>query len=1149
MQHPLLLQHLRNALEVQGGNGMQHRLNLLRTKGEPHLAEGLQNLLAAIDQSYFHFERQLQAQTRRADLLQGEVDNLQQSLQQIWRKLGEDAATAPSDSAALANQIKSLIVQREAEHAAVFISEARNRRMLDGLREIVFQTNNRGHWTYLNPSWADITNFMVEESLGQRALSYVHPEDRKLYLPQLQGLIAREQDSLRQHVRFVTKEGGYRWLEVSARRVENEQGRMLGVSGSLVDITEQKLAQDRLRDSEERLNQALVATNSRLWDWDLSQAEPYIDPQWLHNLGFSAEDLGQLPWRQQLHPLDWPLWQQHLQEHLKRQRPELDIELRFATKDGAWRHASLRGKVVAWRGRKALRMAGMLLDITQRKQAEETARRQQELTEQILDQLPISVFLKDREGRFVRINRQFHRLSGLEREQIIGKVVHDFSSAGWSEISQREDEQAWQSRQMVTSERRLRQSDPPLDLQINRVVIDIAAGESYLLGFSIDVTEQRAVREALQNALESAQAASHAKSEFLANMSHEIRTPMNGIIGMTELALETTLTRDQREYLTMVKSSADALLVIINDILDFSKIEAGKLDIAEMPFDLKKLVSETAKSMSLRAHEKELELHCELPNNLPTQVLGDPGRLRQVLVNLLGNAIKFTHAGEIVLALRCHQTAEGYNEIEFSVSDSGIGIAAEKQALIFEAFSQVDGSTTRQYGGTGLGLTICKRLVGLMHGHLEVESEEGVGSTFRFTLPLHRVGESGQLLPPEQLQGMTVLVVDSDVEQRRAAADALTDAGLVVFECATGSAALSWLASQSHPSFVWVGHHHSGQGHDGIAIAQQILRLANPPLLMVQLPDSEEFDRAELAGIDMIVVRPLRSSELVDAARQLLGRDHEYAMLLAQAHNPPVVPENARLSILLAEDNLVNQRLALRLFERLGHRVSLVDNGLAVVQRATHESFDLIFMDLQMPGMDGLRATREIRAWEAEQAAKKTPIIAMTARAMQGDRERCIEAGMDDYLSKPIHSGRLRQMLAQYQNHAVQVNADHVLQWRSALLRLDGEAELLLELGEIFLNDGPALLLRLQEALMRGDLDSVGREMHSLRGVLVNFGAHLAIAQTDRLAHGLQTQQDMESLLSIADELEVCLFDVYAALSDLIETGAPALLANAQRGA
>ncbi|UUZ52509.1 PAS domain-containing protein [Massilia sp. H-1] len=349
--------------------------------------------------------------------------------------------------------------------------------------------------------------------------------------------------------------------------------------------------------------------------------------------------------------------------------------------------------------------------------------------------MPIPVFLKDREGRFVRFNRQFQEFYQLTREQLMGAKIEDFTPPAWASVTQQEDTLAWRTGLMVSSERRVTQIDPPIDLVVNRIVIH-SGGESYLLGFSIDVSEQRAARDAMQRAVESAQAASRAKSEFLANMSHEIRTPMNGILGMTELVLESDLAPEQRDDIALVKASADALLTIVNDILDFSKIEAGKLDLEEVPFDLRKLVRDTLRPMTLRAQQKGLQLKVELPPRIPRTVKGDPGRLRQVLINLLGNAIKFTEHGSVTLALALRSETEDRCEITFAVSDTGIGIPLEKQQLIFEAFSQVDGSTTRQFGGTGLGLTICRRLVILMQGDIAVDSEAGKGSTFRFTVPL-----------------------------------------------------------------------------------------------------------------------------------------------------------------------------------------------------------------------------------------------------------------------------------------------------------------------------------------------------------------------------------------------------------------------------
>ncbi|MYM92050.1 PAS domain-containing protein, partial [Rugamonas sp. FT82W] len=379
---------------------------------------------------------------------------------------------------------------------------------------------------------------------------------------------------------------------------------------------------------------------------------------------------------------------------------------------------------------------------------ERAARDQQELTEQILDQLPIPIFLKDRDGRFLRFNSRFEEFTQRSRAEILGRTVDDFASPRWAAATHEEDEQAWTTGRLITTERRMATFDPPLDVLVSRKVIR-TGGLSYMLGYFIDISEQRAARAAMQHAVESAEAASRAKSEFLANMSHEIRTPMNGILGMTELVLESNIDAGQRADLALVKASADALLHIVDDILDFSKIEAGKLEIEEVPFDLRQLVADTLRAMSLRARQKGLALAAEIPPAVPRLMKGDPGRLRQVLLNLVGNAIKFTDAGGVTVALSVGAERDGRSEIAFAVRDTGIGVPPEKQHLIFEAFAQVDGSTTRQYGGTGLGLAICRRLVILMQGRIEVRSVPGRGSVFSFTVPLQHTGAAQAApLPP-----------------------------------------------------------------------------------------------------------------------------------------------------------------------------------------------------------------------------------------------------------------------------------------------------------------------------------------------------------------------------------------------------------------
>ncbi len=1161
MRNQLLVRQLRKALGISDEHAIKQRLDDLRAKGEGELVDGLLIMLAGIEQSYTQFERDLEVRTRMLDISSSELMSANEQLRaeaarqrevllslqsSVHRLTGttvqqraQGAAGSDDDLLGLTRALEELVQQREAARDALAATEAANRRILNSLREVVFQTDIDGNWVYLNPAWYNITGFPLADSLGQRALGFLHTDDQRATAPRLQALAERREHFLRQHMRFRTRGGGFRWLEVFAARLENEEGELVGLSGSLIDITDQKMAQDQLVISEERLHQALRATDSPLWDWDMAKAQPYVDPAWLLNLGYPLVDQAREPieWQRQLHPDDVLRWREHLRENLKRERPELDIELRFATALGQWRHALVRGKVIAWDGKRALRVAGTVQDITQRKEAEQAALRQQELTEQILDQLPIPVFLKDREGRFVRFNRRFEELSQRPRSEMIGRRIEDFASRGWTGITQHEDAQAWATRRMVTSERRLTNVDPPVDLLVMRIVIT-SGGESYLLGFSVDMSEQRAARDAMQRAVESAEAASRAKSEFLANMSHEIRTPMNGILGMTELVLESELSPQQRDDLALVKASANALLTIVNDILDFSKIGAGKLDIEEVPFDLRRLVTETVRSMSLRATQKSLALACDLPPNLPRTVKGDPGRLRQVLINLLGNAIKFTAEGQVRLALRVAREHDDLCFVEFAVTDTGIGIPPDKQKLIFEAFSQVDGSTTREYGGTGLGLTICRRLVILMQGQIGVESMPGQGSTFRFTVPLKPTAVDLRApLPLSWLAGKAVMLADANDSSREALAATLESGGMFVSQCSSAGQAHALLAVTRPAIIVLDGDMPDIDAFSTARLPQRA------PLLLVTSSTRPNVDSLRFEP-DASVARPVSAAGLLDAILDLLSAQTDQPLVVISAAAPalaplvaPPVPASSAqatgMRVLLAEDNLVNQRLALRLLEKMGHRVTLVDNGMAALDQATHDSFDLILMDVQMPGLDGLSATRHIRQWEQANGGGHVPIIAMTARAMQGDRERCLEAGMDDYLSKPIDGERLRGAIAQYDP----VQDEPVLAWRAALLRLDGDADLLLELAAIFIVDGPGLLGALLAAIDARDEAASQRAVHSLKGVLVNFGAQRAILHTERLAASLHDPAQALLWRAMAQELGPALDEVYAALKDLIATG------------
>ena len=885
----------------------------------------------------------------------------------------------------------------------------------------------------------------------------------------------------------------------------------------------------------------------------------YVNPAWETTFGYSREELLSRPYLEFVHPEDRKATTAEAASIVSG-RSTLSFENRYRCKDGSYRWLLWSAVVHAERGL----IYAVAADVTERKREEVRLSAQYAVT-RVLAEAPTLARATPRilqavcqsldwsVGAIWRVDQNENLLRCVETWHIPSAQLKEFDQSTHSQTFPRGiglPGRVWSQTQPAWIEDVTHDANFPRASIAAKEGLHAAFGFPVLLGTEVvgvleffsdqiqkpdgrlldmmsaigsqigQFMERKEAEDALrvyardlEIARKRAEEATRAKSEFLANISHEIRTPMNAMIGMAELALSTRITREQREYLNVIQGSADALLTLVNDLLDFSKIEARKLQLDHVAFNLRDALEDTMRVLAPRAHQKGLELACHVTPDLPPVLVGDPLRLRQIVVNLVGNAIKFTEQGEVVLRVQVETHYNGDIQLRFSVADTGIGIPADKQAVIFEAFSQADSSTTRRYGGTGLGLAISAQLVELMGGSISVESQPSRGSTFHFTARFEVQQPGMENLPSRwrTLSDLPVLIVDDNATNRRILEEVFTNWRMRPVAVEGGAAALATLekSRRTDQPFAVVLLDGHMPDMDGFAVAERISedrRYAGTKLVMLTSAGRpEDVARCRKLGISAYLTKPIKQSELFDVIVSAIGQPvNERASTPKRRKRSR--PALRKLQVLVAEDNQVNQLVATRIFEKLGHQVIVVNNGREALAAVHAGKFDLIAMDVQMPEMDGLDATRAIRAVERA-AGTHIPIIAMTAHAMKGDRERCLAAGMDGYTSKPIRIRDLEQAIAQLispiNSASVSVpeaeQADGVIDHAALLAGVDGDRRLLRELIHLFLADCPQGLAKIKDAIRCGDAGALGRAAHTLKGSVGNFARKSAFAAAQRL--------------------------------------------------
>jgi PAS domain S-box-containing protein len=758
-------------------------------------------------------------------------------------------------------------------------------------------------------------------------------------------------------------------------------------------------------DFKERVGIALEAARVGLWDWDLTTSQLFVDHTYYGFLGLPQVDrtVPLAEFEALVHPDDLAPFRKAADDAVRGKSPMLHFQHRMRHADGRWVWLETRGSITARDANgRVTRLTGTQTDITDRKQLERALSNTLRTMRALLETLPTPVIIRDADRRVTLVNAAWEKMLGIPRQDIVGMLIEEYTGHPLSDNHRQSDEEVLTRRHALVYETVVHGANGAnFDVIVAKTpLINEDGVVTGLAAVVTDISEQKRVSEALDRARSSAEAAMHAKSRFLANMSHELRTPLNGVVGMASLLENTTLDPRQRRFVRTLRTSAEALMTLINDVLDLSKAEAGKLELSHGPFELRREIEQVVSLFSARTHDKGIDLAAHIGREVPIVIHGDPLRLRQVLVNLVNNAVKFTESGTVLVSVIAVPGPESACALEFSVTDTGVGVASTEQERIFEAFEQADGSVTRKFGGTGLGLAISRQLVELMKGTMGLRSEPGVGSRFHFRIPAHV--PLAELPASEPAADLAAVVVGVHPALQGAVSETLRAECVKVMHAESPGAAIESLAllgPQIRRLRVLIDAGATGRLHQ--AVGELRAAAAGRAIELIALMPADA-DATPPAGVSRTLVKPFFTLDLCTASA---------VADTAQSVRVRTLPaDGSRGRALVVEDNLVNQEMARAMLDMLGFQVVTASNGREGVDAAAADpALSLIFMDCQMPVMDGLSAARAIRA--AEGNGPHVPIVALTGNAMPGDREACVAAGMDDYLAKPFSLTALRAMV------------------------------------------------------------------------------------------------------------------------------------------